>query len=107
MPPYFQPLPVTVEPGSAFPLRTAYSGWWDTLAFAPGTALQMSHHPVASPKRRVSAQVAKPASAKGRYIHQITLTTTMGPGLKVDPSRVRGILEEFDSAPREQEAVPA
>lgn len=37
-PPYFQPLPVTVEPGSAFPLRTAYSGWWNTLAFSPGTA---------------------------------------------------------------------
>ena len=45
---------------------------------------------------------AKPASAKGRYIHQITLTTTMGPGLRVDPSRVRGIVEEL-----EQEAVPA
>jgi large subunit ribosomal protein L1 len=45
---------------------------------------------------------AKPASAKGRYIQQITLTTTMGPGLKVDPARVRGIVEELD-----QEAVPA
>ena len=45
---------------------------------------------------------AKPASAKGRYIHQITLTTTMGPGLRVDPARVRGIVEEL-----EQEAVPA
>jgi large subunit ribosomal protein L1 len=45
----------------------------------------------------------KPASAKGRYIQQITLTTTMGPGLKVDPARVRGIVDEFD----QQEAVPA
>jgi large subunit ribosomal protein L1 len=45
---------------------------------------------------------AKPASAKGRYIHQITLATTMGPGLKVDPARVRGLVEEL-----EQEAVPA
>jgi large subunit ribosomal protein L1 len=44
---------------------------------------------------------AKPAAAKGRYIQQITLTSTMGPGLRVDPSRVRGILEE------QQEAVPA
>jgi large subunit ribosomal protein L1 len=44
---------------------------------------------------------AKPSAAKGRYIHQITLTTTMGPGLRVDPARVRGILEE------QQEAVPA
>ena len=47
---------------------------------------------------------AKPASAKGRYIHQITLTTTMGPGLRVDPARVRGIVEELDAR---QEAVPA
>ena len=47
---------------------------------------------------------AKPASAKGRYIEQITITTTMGPGVRVDPARVRGILEEFDSR---QEAVPA
>src|ERR687894_2993214 len=45
---------------------------------------------------------AKPAAAKGRYIQQITLTTTMGPGLRVDPTRVRGLVEEL-----EQEAVPA
>src|ERR687891_490883 len=31
---------------------------------------------------------AKPPAAKGRYIRQITLTTTMGPGLRVDPARV-------------------
>jgi large subunit ribosomal protein L1 len=37
---------------------------------------------------------AKPAAAKGRYIHSITLTSTMGPGIKVDPTRTRDILEE-------------
>jgi large subunit ribosomal protein L1 len=44
----------------------------------------------------------RPASAKGRYIRGITLTTTMGPGVRVDPMRTRDIVEET-----EQEAVPA
>jgi large subunit ribosomal protein L1 len=37
---------------------------------------------------------AKPAAAKGRYLQSVVLTTTMGPGVKVDPSRTRGIVEE-------------
>ena len=44
---------------------------------------------------------AKPAAAKGRYIHQITLTSTMGPGIHVDPARTRGIVDEL----AEQEAA--
>ncbi len=48
---------------------------------------------------------AKPAAAKGRYIHGITLTTTMGPGIHVDPARTRGIVEELEERPAE--AVPA
>jgi large subunit ribosomal protein L1 len=36
---------------------------------------------------------AKPAAAKGRYIQGITLTTTMGPGIHVDPTRIRDIVE--------------
>ncbi len=32
---------------------------------------------------------AKPAAAKGRYIHSITLATAMGPGIRVDSARTR------------------
>jgi large subunit ribosomal protein L1 len=39
---------------------------------------------------------AKPAAAKGRYIRGITVTTTMGPGVHVDPARTRGIAEELE-----------
>jgi large subunit ribosomal protein L1 len=37
---------------------------------------------------------AKPSAAKGRYIRSITMASTMGPGVKVDPSRTRDILGE-------------
>jgi large subunit ribosomal protein L1 len=37
---------------------------------------------------------AKPAAAKGRYLRTVTLATTMGPGVRVDPARTRNILEE-------------
>jgi large subunit ribosomal protein L1 len=39
---------------------------------------------------------AKPAAAKGRYIRGITLTSTMGPGIKVDPARTRGIVDDLE-----------
>ena len=37
---------------------------------------------------------AKPSAAKGRYIRSVTFATTMGPGIKVAPSRTRDIVEE-------------
>jgi large subunit ribosomal protein L1 len=40
---------------------------------------------------------AKPSAAKGRYLRTVTLTSTMGPGVKVDPTRTRDIVEEAPS----------
>jgi large subunit ribosomal protein L1 len=34
---------------------------------------------------------AKPASAKGRYIRSVTISTTMGPGIRIDPARIRDV----------------
>jgi large subunit ribosomal protein L1 len=41
---------------------------------------------------------AKPSAAKGRYLRTITMTSTMGPGVKVDPSRTREIVGETAAA---------
>ncbi len=41
---------------------------------------------------------AKPSAAKGRYIRSVTFASTMGPGVKVDPSRLRDIVEEQAAA---------
>ncbi len=41
---------------------------------------------------------AKPSAAKGRYIRSITMASTMGPGVKVDPAKTRDILEEAAAA---------
>jgi large subunit ribosomal protein L1 len=42
---------------------------------------------------------AKPSSAKGRYIRKIAVSTTMGPGIAVDPARTRNLTEDGDGAP--------
>jgi large subunit ribosomal protein L1 len=40
----------------------------------------------------------KPAAAKGRYLRKVTFTTTMGPGVPVDPNLTRGLTEDFEDA---------
>jgi len=39
----------------------------------------------------------KPASSKGRYIKKVTVSTTMGPGVQVDPNRTRNITAEDEA----------
>lgn len=36
---------------------------------------------------------AKPASSKGRYLKSVTLSTTMGPGIRIDPTKAKDVAE--------------
>jgi len=40
----------------------------------------------------------KPAAAKGRYLRKVTFTTTMGPGIPVDPNKTRNFTDELEGA---------
>src|SRR5262245_6239106 len=41
---------------------------------------------------------AKPSAAKGRYLRTVTMSSTMGPGVKLDPGRTRNMIEEAPTA---------
>ena len=40
----------------------------------------------------------KPAAAKGRYLKKVTFTTTMGPGIPVDPNKTRNLTDDLAEA---------
>ncbi|MDQ3957834.1 MAG: 50S ribosomal protein L1 [Actinomycetota bacterium] len=42
---------------------------------------------------------AKPAASKGRYLKSVTMASTMGPGIKIDPQRSKDLAEEMEAAP--------
>ena len=39
----------------------------------------------------------KPTTAKGRYLMKITAATTMGPGIPVDPTKTRALVDEVEA----------
>src|SRR6476646_6301444 len=39
----------------------------------------------------------KPSAAKGRFLKKVTITTTMGPGIPVDPNRTRNVTVDDES----------
>jgi len=47
----------------------------------------------------------KPASAKGRYLKKVTVSTTTGPGIPVDPARVRNLPEDDGAATTDGRSV--
>jgi large subunit ribosomal protein L1 len=40
----------------------------------------------------------KPSSSKGRYLKKVTVSTTMGPGVQVDPNRIRNVAGEDENS---------
>ena len=51
-------------------------------SFGPEQLLENYHSAIEEIQR------LKPASAKGRYVRKVTVSTTMGPGIQIDPARV-------------------
>jgi len=41
---------------------------------------------------------AKPAASKGRYVRSVAVSSTMGPGVRIDPNRIRVIDEDMAPA---------
>ena len=39
----------------------------------------------------------KPSSSKGRYIKKVTVSTTMGPGIQIDPNRTKNVAAEDEA----------
>jgi large subunit ribosomal protein L1 len=37
----------------------------------------------------------KPAAARGRYLKKVTFTTSMGPGIPVDPNKTRNLADDL------------
>ena len=42
---------------------------------------------------------AKPSAAKGKYLRTITMASSQGPGVKIDPARTRDLVEGRMTSP--------
>src|SRR6201998_2852189 len=60
----------------------------------PSNALLQNYAPALDEVIRL-----KPAAAKGRYLKKVTITTSMGPGIPVDPNKTRNLAEELAETP--------
>ena len=59
------------------------------MSFTPEQLLENVHAVIEELMR------AKPAAAKGRYLRAVTLSSTMGPGVRIDPAQARELDEEL------------
>ena len=49
----------------------------------------------------------KPSASKGRYVRKVTMSTTMGPGISLDPTKTRDHIDEVNEAAAEAAADEA
>ena len=76
-------------------LRRAQLAWGGFHAAEWASVVALSVAPQAPASGHVTwyrhaVAKAKPSGAKGTYIERIAITSTMGPGVKVDPASVLG-----------------